>query len=230
MASMNTRTALGVIGVVALAVAVGVVAGLTLGGGPDDGGEATPTAAPDATPTPTSPPVLTTVSSTTTPAPAPTSTPDGSVSRSAVEYQLYQRVNFHRTSQGYDRVQLNESLRAVARYHSEDMATEGHVGHRGSDGESLPDRLERFGADCRSSTETVGAAPFDSPVDAENGTTIRYDTAGAVANAITREWMNGDGTRSEILRFEWVDVGIGVHVVEGTDGDVVYATQVLCEP
>jgi len=227
---MNTRTALGVAGVVALAVAVGVVAGLTLGGGPDDGGEAAPTAAPDATPTPTSTAVLSTVPWPPPPAPPATPTPDGSVSRSAVEYHLFQRVNFHRTSHGYDRVRLNDSLRAVARYHSEDMATEGYVGHGGSDGETLPDRLERFGADCRSSTETVGSAPFDSPVDAENGTTIRHDTAGEVAKAIAREWMGGDGTRSEILRFEWVEVGIGVHVVEGTDGAVVYATQVLCEP
>lgn len=225
---MKTRTALGVAGVVALAVAVGVVAGLTLSDGPDDGEEATPTAAPDTTPTSTA--VLAGASSTTTPAPTPTGTPEPAVSPSAVEYHLFQRVNFHRTSQGYDRVQLNDSLRAVARHHSEDMATEGYVGHRGSDGGTLPDRLERFGVDCRSSTETVGSAPFDSPVDAENGTTIRYDTAGEVAKVIVREWMNGDGTRSEILRFEWVDVGIGVHVVERTDGAVVYATQVLCEP
>jgi len=232
---MNTKTALGIVSVVVIAVGIGIAMGLTLGGGPADSpesGETTPQsmATPTATPTPS--PTPTTVSSPTTPrpTPTPTPTPDGPVSRSEIEYRLYQRVNFHRTSHGYDRLQLNESLRAVARSHSEDMAAEGFVGHKGSDGATLPDRLERFGADCRASTETVGRTPFDRPVDAENGTTIRYDTAGEVANALVREWMNGDGTRHKILRIEWIDVGIGVHVVERTEGAMVYATQVLCEP
>jgi uncharacterized protein YkwD len=234
---MNTKTALGIVSVVVIAVGIGVAMGLTLGGGPADSpesGETTPQsmATPTATPTPS--PTPTTVSSPTTPRSTPTltptPTPDGPVSRSKIEYRLYQRVNFHRTSHGYDRLQLNESLRAVARSHSEDMAAEGFVGHKGSDGATLPDRLERFGADCRASTETVGRTPFDRPVDAENGTTIRYDTAGEVANALVREWMNGDGTRHKILRIEWIDVGIGVHVVERTEGAMVYATQVLCEP
>jgi uncharacterized protein YkwD len=227
---VNTKTALGVAGLVGLAVALGVFAGLTLTDAP--GGEATPTPDP-ITPTPTSEPtatpVLTTVSPTTTPAPAATATTEGPVSLAAVEYHIYQRVNFHRTSNGYDRLQLNESMREVARIHSEEMAAEGSLALKGSSDKALSERLERFGVDCVSSTETVARVPFDTPVEASDGTTIRYDTARAVARGIVRQWMRGEGWRSEILRFEWTEVGIGVHVVETPEGTMVYATQDLCE-
>lgn len=230
---MNTRTALGVAGVIALAVAVGVVAGLTLSGGPGDpdgsGGGATATAAPTATPNPTSSPVLTTVSSTTTRAATPTGTPEPAVSPSAVEYHIYRRVNYLRTSKGYDRLELNGSLREVARYHSEGMAREGYVDHEGPGGETLSDRLARFGVDCESSAETVGRARFGVPVQIDDGTTVTYDTAEAVAKAVVARWMDDANPRSEILRSEWTHAAVGVHTAEGEEGTVVYATQNLCE-
>lgn len=226
---MNMRTALGVAGVVAVAVAVGVVAGLTLSGGPGDGGEATPTAAPDTTPTSTA--VLTTVPSTATPAPSstPTGTPEPAVSPPAVEYQVYQRVNYLRTSRGHDRLALNGSLREVARYHSEEMARGGYVGHEGPDGETLDERLARFGVGCESSSETVGRVPFGVPVQADDGTTVTYDTTEEVARAIVARWMDQANPRSEILRREWTAVAVGVHTAEGEEGTVVYATQNFCE-
>lgn len=228
---MNTRMAIGVAGVAVVAVGVGLVAGLTLVGGPADATDerATPTAEPSGTPESTATPVLTTVSATTTPAPPPTPTPDEPVSPAAVEYQIYQRVNFHRTSNGYDRLRLNESIREVARVHSEEMAAEGSLALEGSGDEALSARLERFGVDCVSSTETVARVPFDTPVEASDGTTVRYDTAKEAARGIVRQWMRGEGSRSEILRIEWTEVAVGVHVVETPEGSMVYATQDLCE-
>ena len=228
---MNTRTALGVAGVVAVAVAIGVVAGLGLGGGPGGGGDAgeTLTVTPAATPEPTATPVLATVSPTTTPAPTPTGTPEAAVPRSAVEYHVYRRVSYHRTSRGYDRLELSDPLRKVARYHSEEMAREGYLGHEGPRGETLSARLERFGVDCESSTELVGRAPYDTPVEAENGTTIRYRSAEDLARAIVQDWMAGESLRGEILRFEWTVAGVGVDTVDRAGTTVVYATLDICQ-
>jgi uncharacterized protein YkwD len=228
---MNRRMAIGMAGVAVVAVGVGIVAGLALVGGPADAADerTTPTATPTGTPEPPATPILTTISATTTPAPTPTPTPAGPVSPAAVEYQIYQRVNFHRTSNGYDRLRLNESMREVARTHSEEMAAEGSLALEGSGDRALSARLERFGVDCVSSTETVARVPFDTPVEAADGTTVRYDTAKAVARGIVRQWMRGEGSRSEVLRFEWTEVAVGVHVGETPEGPMVYATQDLCE-
>lgn len=224
---MNTRTALGVAGVVAVAVTVGVVAGLSLSGGPaDDDPEPTltPTATPDETPTP----VLTVTSPTTTPAPTPTETPGPAISPSSVEYLVYQRVNYLRTSEGHERLPLNESLRTVARYHSEGMAGEGEVYREGPDGETLGDRLTRFDVDCESSTELVGRVVAGTPVE-DDGKTVTYETAEEVAHAIVRNWVDWSGLRNVVSELKWTDVGVGVHTVEREDGTVVYATQVFCE-
>jgi uncharacterized protein YkwD len=146
----------------------------------------------------------------------------------AVEYQIYRRVNYLRTTRGYDRLELDGSLREVARYHSEVMADRGYLGHEGPRGETLADRLARFGIDCESSAETVGRAPFGTPVQRDDGRTVTYDTAEAVARAIVARWMDR-GSRRDILRVEWTVVAVGVHTVDREGGTVVYATQDLCE-
>ncbi|MDX1747591.1 MAG: CAP domain-containing protein, partial [Halobacteriales archaeon] len=158
-----------------------------------------------------------------------TPTPEGPVSRAAIEYHVYQRVNFHRASYGYEQVQLNESLREVARHHSEEMAEADSLAVKASSDQALDARLERFGVDCQSSTETVARVPFDTTVDTGDGNTVRYETPKEVASAAVREWMRGQGSKSKILRIEWTRVGIGVHVVEEADGAIVYVTQDLCE-
>lgn len=227
---MNTRTVLGLVSVAVVVVTAGCVGGLTPVGSPSDedtNGDTTPTATLTATPAPTATPMLTTVSATTTPAPTPT--PEGPGSRAAIEYYIYQRVNFHRASHGYDRIQLNETLQEVARSHSEEMAEEGSLAVKASGDQALDARLDRFDVDCQSSTETVARVPFDTDLDSNDGTTVRYETPKEVASAIVREWMRGQGSKSKILRIEWIDVGIGVHVVEEAEGTMVYATQDLCE-
>jgi uncharacterized protein YkwD len=227
---MNTRTALGVAGIVAVAVTLGIVAGLSLSGGPADGDpEATPamTGTPDRTPTP----VLTMTSPTTTPVPTPTptETPEPAISASSVEYLIYQRVNYLRTSEGHERLPLNESLRTVARYHSEGMAREGKVYREGPDGETLADRLTRFDVDCESSTETVGRLVAGTPVQDDDGKTVTYETPEEVAHAIVRKWVDWSGLRNVVSELKWTDVAVGVHTVERDDGTVVYATQVFCD-
>jgi uncharacterized protein YkwD len=227
---VNTKTALGVAGLVGVAVALGVFGGLTLTDAP--GGEATPTpdpTTPAPTPDPTATPVLTTVSPTTTPAATPTATPDPVVSPRAVEYHVYRRVNYLRGTRGYDDLGLNESLREVARYHSEGMAELGRVDHEGPDGGTLDDRLDRFGVACESRSETVGRARFGMPARAVNGTNVTYETAEAVGKALVREWMDMPTPRSDILRIEWTRMAVGVHAVERNEGAMVYATMVFCQ-
>ena len=227
---MNTKTALGVAGLVGVAVALGVFAGLTLIDDPGEGATPTPDPiTPAPTPDPTATPVLTTVSPTTTPAATPTATPDPLVSQRAVEYHVYRRVNYLRGTRGYEDLGLNRSLREVARYHSEGMATRGRVDHEGPDGETLDDRLARFGLTCESRSETVGRARFGMPVRAVNGTNVTYETAEAVGKALVREWMDTPTPRSDLLRIEWTRMAVGVHAVERNEGAMVYATMVFCQ-
>lgn len=231
---MNHRTALGMAGVAAVAVALGVVAGPGLAGSPVDGssraapaGAITPTATPGATPGP----VLVTVSDTTTPAPTPTPTGalDGTVSEAAVEYLVHRQVNYLRAERGYDRLPLNASLREVARDRGERAAGEAATDHEGPLGASLDDSLGRFGVDCESSVETVGRVTVGVPVEDVDGRTVTRETVAETSRAVVDRWRTRATPRNGILRPEWTAAAVGVHAVEAETGTVVYATGVYCE-
>jgi len=231
---VNHRTALGMAGVAAVAVALGVVAGPGLAGSPVDGssraapaGAITPTATPGATPGP----VLVTVSDTTTPAPTPTptGTPDGTVSEAAVEYLVHRQVNDLRAERGYDRLPMNASLREVARDRGERAAGEATTDHEGLHGASLDDSLGRFGVDCESSVETVGRVTVGVPVEDLDGRTVTRETVAETARAVVDRWRARATPRNGVLRPEWTAAAVGVHAVEAETGTVVYATGVFCE-
>ena len=101
-------------------------------------------------------------------------------------------------------------LAAVARAHSEYMASSGLFGHQGLDG-SLPDtRISRIGLQWRASGENIAKYP---------------DVAQAEA-AFMNEPRFQSNHRSNILNPNYTHVGVGV--VKGPDG-MLYITQDFAE-
>ena len=160
---------------------------------------------------------------------SPTNTPSELVDAAAVEYQIHQRINQIRAGRGYDELDLNPKLREAARYHSQDMAQRGYFDHDAPDGETMEDRYERFGLNCRTSAENIAQSWYKTEIDATSGTEY-YDTPEGLARGIVQQWMNSPGHRSNILRSEWKAEGLGVYAVQQDGRIKIFATQNFCEP
>ncbi|MCT9096663.1 CAP domain-containing protein [Haloarchaeobius sp. HME9146] len=187
------------------------------------------TDAPTSTPTATSPPTQTTTA-TTTPAPTPTQTTtsgESGVDAGELERLVHQAVNDRRTDRGLSPLTHQPGLREIARYHSRDMSREGYFAHTAPDGETMGDRYDRFGYDCR-----VDRGDGYYATGAENIYKTQFGGTGyseaALADRVVDGWMNSDGHRENILQDYWQNEGIGVAVVEEDGMTTVYVTQNFC--
>ena len=66
-------------------------------------------------------------------------------SAGAIEQQVFALINAERAKNGLSELVWDESLAAVARAHSEDMAHVKFFSHRGTDGSMVDDRADRLG-------------------------------------------------------------------------------------
>ncbi len=128
----------------------------------------------------------------------------------AVESAIHDRVNEIRTDRGLDALAYRDDLAAVASSHSQDMADRNYLSHTSPEGETMSDRYERFGIDCRGWAENVlfNYAADESPT--------------AAARQSVDQWMGSDGHRQNILSQSWTAEGIGAAVA--SDGRL-YVTQ-----
>jgi uncharacterized protein YkwD len=153
-----------------------------------------------------------------------------------VEYLVHRYVNAERAERGKSNLTFDTDLRAVARYHSADMANRSYFSHVGPDGETLADRYRRFDYQCRVKTGTFRYATggenilytyYDAPV-AMGNRTVEYDSQKELARGIVNGWMNSTSHRQNLLKSYWEREAIGIHI-EQTDGRTrVYATQNFC--
>jgi uncharacterized protein YkwD len=109
----------------------------------------------------------------------------------AVARDLTRQVNAQRAAQGLSAVAASPRLDAVAQAHACDMARRGRMGHDGSDGSNLGQRLGRGGYRFGLAAENI-AHGFDSVA------------------AVTQSWMQSPGHRANILRPAATDLGVGV--------------------
>ncbi len=169
-------------------------------------------------------------------APAVSASSTAELDGTELEYLVHRYVNEERAERGKSNLTLDTDLRAVARYHSADMANRSYFSHVGPDGETLADRYRQFDYQCRVKTGTFQYATggenilytyYDAPV-AMGNRTIEYDSPEELARGIVNGWMNSTSHRKNLLKPYWEREAIGVHI-EQVDGRTrVYATQNFC--
>lgn len=99
-------------------------------------------------------------------------------------------VNDRRVANGLGPLIGHVALDRAAQRHAADMAASGRLGHTGSDGSSMEDRVLGAGYDYRSLGENVAAGQ-------------------ASAAAVVADWMDSPGHRANILMAEAREIGVG---------------------
>jgi uncharacterized protein YkwD len=140
-----------------------------------------------------------------------TNGPNGSRRASAgtIEQQVFALINAERSKNGLSELEWSESLAAVARLHSADMARVKFFSHRGSDGSMVDDRADRLGlGSWRSIGENIAyMRGFDDP-----------------AGLAVAKWLESTAHRKNLLGPNWKESAVGVAITE--DG-TYYLTEVF---
>jgi uncharacterized protein YkwD len=157
--------------------------------------------------------------------------------RGEIEREVHRYINKERSRRGLSTLSYDTGLQEIARYHSEDMATELYFAHESPEGETMSDRYDRFGYECRveisgdryaTGAENIAYTYADSNVQTESGLENYGNNETAIARGLVNQWMNSSGHRENILRSYWQSEGIGV-AIEDVNGETrVYATQNFC--
>ncbi|QLH78560.1 CAP domain-containing protein [Halosimplex rubrum] len=154
-----------------------------------------------------------------------------------IERAIHERVNEIRRDRDLPTLAADEDLTEIATYYSRRMADKEFFSHTGPGGQTLLDRYDRFGYDCRVDTggqryvtggENLAYTYAYTPVRTEGGV-VSYDgNETEIARGIVEGWMNSSGHRRNLLRPYWNREGIGV-VLDPEDGRTqVIATQNFC--
>lgn len=156
------------------------------------------------------------------------------LSQKQLERGIHEATNDERGSP----LRFDATLSHIARYHSYDMARRDYFAHTSPDGETMGDRYERFGYDCRVPTENstyltgsenIAYTYAYTDIIGPDGKTIFHDSEQDVATGIVAQWMHSEGHRENILNSAWRREGVGVWATRDDRGDVrIYATQNFC--
>ena len=141
-----------------------------------------------------------------------------------VEGQVRSNINQHRSDADSQRLPTNATLREVAAYHSEDMATKGYINHTSPSGQTVVDRYERFDLTCSNKGEVILYTYYDRSVETASGTT-RYTTEAQLANGIVDLLMESPQHRRTVLDPNWQTMGVGLAT---DDSNKVYVTVNFC--
>lgn len=158
---------------------------------------------------------------------SPSDSNQAGLDRQRIEQLIHEKINERRQARGLRTLSFDTQLREIARYHSKDMASENYFAHTSPSGETMGDRYDRFGYDCRVST---GGNSYAS--GAENINRIEYSgftyTESEIAESFVNSWMESAGHRENIVKPYWENEGIGVVVHEDSGETEVLATQIFC--
>ncbi|ELZ23680.1 hypothetical protein C475_15453 [Halosimplex carlsbadense 2-9-1] len=154
-----------------------------------------------------------------------------------IERAIHERVNEIRRDRSLEPLASDEDLAEIATYYSRRMADEEFFAHTAPDGQTLLDRYDRFGYDCRVDTggqryvtggENLAYTYAYTPVQTEDGV-VSYDgNETRIARGIVEGWMNSPGHRENLLRPYWNREGIGVVLDPENGRTQVVATQNFC--
>lgn len=150
-----------------------------------------------------------------------------SLDRTRLEKAVHEEVNSVRADNGLSTLDFDSDLRQIARYHSDDMATNEYFAHDSPSGETMADRYDRFGYNCR-----VQVSSNRYATGGENIYTTRYSglslSEREIAEMTVSSWMESPGHRENLLRGYWQNEGIGVAISSDGGGTEIYVTQNFC--
>jgi uncharacterized protein YkwD/predicted nucleic acid binding AN1-type Zn finger protein len=151
----------------------------------------------------------------------------GTLSPGEIESKIHEGINEERQSRGLSRLDFDESLERIAHYHNKDMAKLDYFAHTAPDGETMGDRYDMFGYQCRQEMSGDQYA-----TGAENIFKMRYSgesrSEAEIAEAAVEGWMNSEGHRENILKEYWENEGIDVYITNEDEWTYVYVTQNFC--
>ncbi len=122
-----------------------------------------------------------------------------------MEYDAFNLINQERADYGLPALVMDNTLRNMARAHSQDMADLDYFSHVSPEGETLADRLADAGVEYSIAGENIAYNNYPDP-----------------AATAVEGWMNSDGHRANILNESFTTTGMGVAV--NNDG-MYYFTQ-----
>jgi uncharacterized protein YkwD len=132
---------------------------------------------------------------------------------SELERAIYRYTNEVRQKNGLATLTWENSLRDVARAHSADMLVRNYFSHVNPEGRSSKDRI-------------VAGCPLPMTMTGENiwmATGRQPEDTRQLARIIVDSWMSSPGHRSNLLRPEFSDIGVGAAV----SGNNIKVTQVF---
>ncbi|WP_312912574.1 CAP domain-containing protein [Natronosalvus caseinilyticus] len=151
---------------------------------------------------------------------------DQSFDEAEVERIFHEEINQVRTEHGADSLAYDDDLAIIASKHSKDMDTRDYFDHVDPNGQDVMDRYRDYGYQCGAGGENIAQTFVHERVRASyKGSTVRITDEEELAKHLVKEWMNSPGHRENILRTEWHQQGLGLHISD--DGEV-YATQNFC--
>ena len=148
---------------------------------------------------------------------------------------VHDEANRARTRRSVQPVAWSDTLAAIARGHSRDMARRNYFAHVSPDGETTYDRGVAGGVECRKRV-TVGVSEnlyrttrYERVRGQRMGTAVAvtadWFTALEIARAAVDGWLDSPGHRRNLLDPTFDAEGVGVAL---GPGDLVYITQVFC--
>lgn len=149
------------------------------------------------------------------------------LNQTQTERLVHRYVNSERSTRGLTNLSYDEELASIAQYHSNDMKRRGYFAHKGLRGETMADRYDKFGYDCRVSTGANRYMAGAENIWNQYGT-LTYGSEKKLASKIVESWMNSQGHRENILMSEWRNEGIGVNITTSGGETHIYASQNFC--
>lgn len=147
------------------------------------------------------------------------------LSTEEIKTAVHQATNRERARRGLSTLYHTDRLSDIAQYHSKDMANGGYLSHESPNGETMADRYDRFGYDCR---VKKGANTYSTGAENIAYTIATTGNETAVGYGIVEQWMGSPDHRETLLKDYWNNEGVGVVVTETDDGTAVYTTQNFC--
>jgi uncharacterized protein YkwD len=139
---------------------------------------------------------------------------------SKTERLTHKKVNEFRASEGKNELRWSPALSDMADAWAQKMADENQLEHRPEPAVAA----NSFGAQCMGVGENIGQTFVNERVEIASGTEV-YNTPEQLADGLVKMWKNSSGHRENMLRIEYTQSGVGVHVA---DDNTVWAVQNFC--